>query len=195
MMEQRDDEIGEGGRMGKQVMSVSRKAFPAILPEIRSLIETSRNHDAVTDNLALVNLYWNIGRIITQDILKNAKRAEYGTQLLELLASELTKEYGQGYSKINLQDMRRFHEYFQIDQTLSDQSSFGQIDQTREGENEPVGLILCSSEKRQHVELLLRHGPHKMRVSEYLTKLPDKRLLEERLKVYSRFLKADERIT
>lgn len=83
--------------MGKQVRSVSRKAFPAILPEIRSLIETSRQHVAVTANLALVNLYWNIGRIITQDILKNEKRAEYGTQLLEMLASELTKEYGQGY--------------------------------------------------------------------------------------------------
>ena len=50
----------------------------------------------------------------------------------------------------------------------------------REGENEPVGLILCSSKKRQHVELLLSHGPHKMQVSEYLTKLPDKKVLEER---------------
>ncbi len=59
----------------------------------------------------------------------------------------------------------------------------------REGENEPVGLILCTSARRQHVELLLRHGPHKMKVAEYLTRLPEKRLLEERLKVYSRLLK------
>ena len=59
----------------------------------------------------------------------------------------------------------------------------------REGENEPVGLILCTSARRQHVELLLRHGPHKMKVAEYLTHLPDKRLLEERLKMYSRLLK------
>jgi predicted nuclease of restriction endonuclease-like (RecB) superfamily len=58
----------------------------------------------------------------------------------------------------------------------------------REGENEPVGLILCTSARRQHVELLLRHGPHKMKVAEYLTHLPDKRLLEDRLKIYSRLL-------
>ncbi len=58
----------------------------------------------------------------------------------------------------------------------------------RAEENEPVGLILCSSKKRQHVELLLRHGPHKMQVSEYLTKLPDKKVLEERLRIYSRLL-------
>ncbi|MBM3883393.1 MAG: DUF1016 domain-containing protein [Verrucomicrobia bacterium] len=55
-------------------------------------------------------------------------------------------------------------------------------------ENEPVGLILCTSKKRQHVELLLSHGLHKMQVSEYLTRLPPKRLLEDRLKIYSRLL-------
>jgi predicted nuclease of restriction endonuclease-like (RecB) superfamily len=58
----------------------------------------------------------------------------------------------------------------------------------RKNENEPVGPILCTSKKRQHVELLLADGPHKMQVSEYLTKLPDKKVLEERLKMYGRLL-------
>ena len=62
----------------------------------------------------------------------------------------------------------------------------------REHENEPVGLILCTSKKRQHVELLLANGPHKMQVSEYLTKLPDKKVLEERLKLYGRMLEKEE---
>ena len=62
----------------------------------------SRHHAAVTANLALVNLYWNIGRIITQDIQKNEKRAGYGEQLLKNLAEALTQEYGQGYSAHNL---------------------------------------------------------------------------------------------
>jgi hypothetical protein len=62
----------------------------------------------------------------------------------------------------------------------------------RARENEPVGLILCTSKKRQHVELLLAHGPHKMLVSEYLTKLPDKKVLEERLKLYGRLLAEGE---
>ncbi len=61
----------------------------------------------------------------------------------------------------------------------------------RKGENEPLGLILCTSKKRQHVELLLSAGPHKMRVSEYLTKLPDRAVLEERLKIYGRLLEED----
>jgi predicted nuclease of restriction endonuclease-like (RecB) superfamily len=379
--------------MGRQSRSVGGRVLPTILPDIRSLIETSRHHAAVTANLALVSLYWNIGRIITQDIQKNERRAGYGEQLLENLGWKLTQEYGQGYSRANLQDMRRFFEAFEICQPLASESRSAQIcyplaskfaatekvnpedtepqprlsvdftkhfhlgwthyrillsisdtlkrkfyfDQTasqrwskrelqrqvegalfervalskntsklvtlekkkgppevvhyedifkdpylldflglkgaysekdleaaiihnleqflielggdfcfigrqysmriddvdyyldllffhrglhcliaidlklgtftaadkgqmdlylawlkehewRRGENEPLGLILCSSKKKQHVELLLRHGPHKMQVSEYLTKLPDKKLLEERLAIYSKLL-------
>jgi len=381
--------------------SIKTPPFPKVLPEIRSLIETSRRHVATTANLVLVNLYWNIGRVITQDIQNNEKRAGYGKQLLERLAEALVKEYGQGFSLRNLRDMRRFYEYFTIRQALPAEfdnvgkrqalpdelsstktrdkpsqkrqappaeskgslpidfrshshlgwthyrillgikdnikrdfyfeqaaherwstrellrkidgalfervalsrdtkglvalekkkgapevtayedifkdpylldflglkgaylekdmeaaiihnleqflselgSDFcfiarqypmriddvdyfldllfyhrglhclvaidlklgtfsaadkGQMDlylawlkenEWREGENEPVGLILCSSKKRQHVEMMIRHGPHRIQVSEYITKLPSKKVLEERLKIYSKLLR------
>lgn len=370
---------------------------PRILPEIRELIETARRHVAVAANLAMVNLYWNVGRILTQDIQKNEKRAGYGDQLLSALSAALVREYGRGYSVSNLNDMRRFYDTFEILQTASVESSTERIRKTipskslqtpilqtvsaesstrlqidfrnhltlgwshyrlllgqhdfrkrrfyfeqaaaqrwsvrelqrkiegalfervalsrdarklvslerkkgppevvryedifkdpylldflglkgaysekdleaaiirnleqflselgsdfcfvsrqysmriddtdyfldllffhrglrclvaidlklgtftaadkgqmdlylawlkahewREGENEPVGLILCSSKKRQHVELLLRHGPHKMQVSEYLTKLPPKKLLEDRLRMYSKLLESEQ---
>ena len=344
----------------------------------------------------MVAVYWDIGRIVTQDIQKNTKRAGYGDQLLPALGEALTREYGRGYSVSNLNDMRRFHDLFEILQTASVESSAerirktvpgksrkapilqtasvessarllidfrkhltlgwshyrlllgqhdfgkrkfyfeqaaaqrwsvrelqrkiegalyervalsrdthklialekkkgppevvryedifkdpylldflglkgaysekdleaaiicnleqflselgsdfcfmgrqysmriddtdyfldllffhrglrclvaidlklgtfvaadkGQMDlylawlkehQWREEENEPIGLILCSSKKRQHVELLLRHGPHKMQVSEYLTKLPPKKLLEDRLRMYSKLLESN----
>jgi predicted nuclease of restriction endonuclease-like (RecB) superfamily len=395
-------------------------AVAKVAMEIRNLIETARSHVSVTANLALVSLYWNTGRIITQDIQKNEKRAEYGTELMEQLAVVLTRDYGQGYSVHNLRDMKRFFDAFVIRQTASAESAMSEIcpplagqslsdqilqplagqsrlkqicqtpsnklarrkirqtvsaesyepllidfrkhfrlgwshyrlllgqgdplcrkfyfeqaaeqrwtvrelrrqidrglfervalsrdipqlvaqeEQTgsaqiaryedifkdpyildflglkgayfekdleaaivrnleqfltelgtdfcfigrqyamrideddyfldllfyhrglrclvaidlkigtftaadkgqmdlylawlkehdwRTGENEPVGLILCTSARRQHVELLLRHGPHRMKVAEYLTRLPDKRLLEERLKMYGRLLK------
>src|SRR3990172_696560 len=115
--------------MSKEGKPIDRRVLPAILPEIRSLIEMSRHHAAVTANLALVNLYWNIGRIITQDIQKNEKRAGYGEQLLDNLAKPLIQEYGRGYSVSNLNDMRRFYEDFQILQTLSVESSKANIRQ------------------------------------------------------------------
>ena len=96
--------------------------FPKVLPEIRSLIETSRRNVATTANLVLVNLYWNIGRVITQDIQSNEKRAVYGKRLLERLAEILTREYGKGFSVSNLNDMRRFFELFPEDRGVA--SSF-----------------------------------------------------------------------
>ncbi len=91
-----------------------RSATPAILPEIRSLIEASRSHALTTANLALVARNWHIGRLIAEDIQRHAKRADYGEQLLARLAQFLTREYGEGYSHTSLNEMRRFFEIFEI---------------------------------------------------------------------------------
>ena len=51
-----------------------------------------------------------------------------------------------------------------------------------EGENPPIGLILCSGKNDEHIELLgLDEGD--IRVAEYLTKLPDMGVLEEKLRL------------
>jgi hypothetical protein len=71
-------------------------AVAGVATEIRDLIEAARSQVSVTANLALVNLYWNIGRIITQDVQRNERRAGYGTDLLARPAETLTQEYGQG---------------------------------------------------------------------------------------------------
>jgi hypothetical protein len=62
-----------------------------VLPQIQSLIDASRQHAVSTANLTLVWLYWNVGRIITEDIQKNQKRAGYGERLLRGLAKELIR--------------------------------------------------------------------------------------------------------
>lgn len=49
-----------------------------------------------------------------------------------------------------------------------------------EGENLPIGLILCAAKNEEHIELLqLEHS--NIKVAEYLTKLPELKLLEEKL--------------
>ena len=79
--------------MGSQAKPVNAKVLPIILPEIRSMIDQSRHHVATTADLTLVHLYWNIGRVITQDIQKNEKRAGYGEQLLGGISKVLTQEW------------------------------------------------------------------------------------------------------
>jgi len=49
-----------------------------------------------------------------------------------------------------------------------------------EGENPPVGLILCSGKNNEHVELL-QLDKSNIRVAEYLTELPPRKILEEKL--------------
>ena len=51
-----------------------------------------------------------------------------------------------------------------------------------EGENQPIGLILCAGKSEEHVELM-QLDKCTIRVADYLTKLPDKRILEEKLRL------------
>ena len=50
----------------------------------------------------------------------------------------------------------------------------------RDGEDSPLGLILCSEKKQEQIELLELDKGH-IRVAEYLTQLPSKELLAEKL--------------
>ena len=52
--------------------------------------------------------------------------------------------------------------------------------ETVEGENLPVGLILCTGKNEEHIELL-RLEESNIRVAEYITLLPDKKLLQQKL--------------
>jgi len=49
-----------------------------------------------------------------------------------------------------------------------------------DGENPPIGLILCATKNQEHLELLQLENSN-IKVSEYLTKLPDLKLIEQKL--------------
>ncbi|GHV96376.1 hypothetical protein AGMMS50293_26960 [Spirochaetia bacterium] len=49
------------------------------------------------------------------------------------------------------------------------------------GENPPIGLILCSGKNQEHVELMQLEKSN-IKVADYLTKLPDMKLLEDKLR-------------
>jgi len=50
-----------------------------------------------------------------------------------------------------------------------------------DGENPPIGLILCAGKSEEHIELLQLENSH-IKVADYLTQLPDKKLLEQKLR-------------
>ncbi len=69
---------------------------PALVSDVKRLIEEARQRVAVSVNAELTLLYWNIGKRIQTEVLGGA-RAEYGKQVLESLSKSLTQEYGRGW--------------------------------------------------------------------------------------------------
>jgi len=92
--------------------------------QIKELMENARKQVSVKVNNILVQTYWEIGKIIIEDEQENSERAEYGKKLLKELSKKLTKEYGKGFSRSNLQNMRQFYLKYPICQTLSGKLSW-----------------------------------------------------------------------
>lgn len=90
----------------------------SIFEEIRDLINNSRNRVYSAVNTEMLNLYWNIGKII-MEIQQGDERASYGDAVLEKLSEKLTNEFGKGFSSRNLRTMRKFYNIFQNSATLS----------------------------------------------------------------------------
>jgi hypothetical protein len=51
----------------------------------------------------------------------------------------------------------------------------------KSGENKPIGLILCSEKSPEQINYLMLDNDNQIKVSEYLTQLPEKQLLLEKL--------------
>ena len=80
-----------------------------LLHEIRDLIQSARR--AVVHSVDLIQVMTNfeIGRRIVEHEQGGEERAEYGKALLKELSAALTAEFGRGFSRANLQNMRRFY--------------------------------------------------------------------------------------
>jgi len=100
-----------------------------LLQSIVSLIDGTRERVALTINSELTLLYWNIGKQINEDILKN-NRADYGKSIVLELSNALTSKYGEGFTKRNIHNFIKFNELnpdIQIVHTVCAQLSWSHI--------------------------------------------------------------------
>ena len=95
-----------------------------IFDNIKQLMDQARNRVSREVNTILVQTYWEIRRFIVENEQGNIERAEYGKKLIANLSKRLTKEYGKGFSKSNLFNMRNFYSTFPIFQMLSGKLSW-----------------------------------------------------------------------
>jgi hypothetical protein len=66
-----------------------KKDTTKLFTEISSLIESAKNNASISVNRELLFLYWHIGKIIINKVLKG-KRATYGNQIVATLSQHLS---------------------------------------------------------------------------------------------------------
>ena len=106
--------------MNNDLNSFNLKLYGAI----RQVLETARRSAYKAVNFAMVQAYWQIGRLIVEDEQNGEARAEYGKKVLEELARRLTAEFGKGFDASNLRYMRLFYQAFPICDALRHELSW-----------------------------------------------------------------------
>ncbi len=79
---------------------------------IKDVLEDARNNVYRAVNFAMVEAYWNIGRLIVEEEQSGEQRAEYGKHLVKELSIKLTNDFGKGFTRTNLWYMRQFYTLF-----------------------------------------------------------------------------------
>lgn len=84
------------------------KQTAGLFHKVARLIDESRARIATSINLAEVYTKYRIGQYIVEEEQRGEDRAQYGKQVLQVLAMKLTEHFGSGWSYSNLRQMRQF---------------------------------------------------------------------------------------
>ncbi|WP_193091826.1 PDDEXK nuclease domain-containing protein [Halomonas colorata] len=87
-------------------------AFSDLVSAITQQIEQARGQVRQAVNTAMVQSYWEIGRLIIEHEQQGSSRAEYGKQQLQQLSQQLTERLGKGFDVRNLRNMRQFYQNY-----------------------------------------------------------------------------------
>lgn len=80
--------------------------------DIRGIVRKYRTEAAYSLNISIIHERWEIGKRIVEEDQKGELRAEYGSNLLNVISKELSLELGKGYSYRSLAYYRLLYVYF-----------------------------------------------------------------------------------
>lgn len=84
-------------------------AIDTLYQRVSSYIYQAKQNVLRSIDSELLKAYWNIGKEIIEEEQKGAERAEYGKAIVQQLSKRLMKEFGKGYGKSTLADIRKFY--------------------------------------------------------------------------------------
>jgi len=114
----------------------SAQETEALLRSLRELIQDARQKVLRAVDAVQVQTSWEIGHHIVEFEQGGSARAEYGTRLLQTLASSLAAEFGRGFDTSNLRYMRLFYQAFPIRDALRHELSWTHYRNLLKVENE-----------------------------------------------------------
>lgn len=94
----------------------------SFLEQVKSLLYDAQLKVVHTVNSIMVQTYFELGKQIVEHEQEGKNYANYGEYLLDALSENLTKEFGKGYSKRNLELIRKFYLTYKIAKSPISQS-------------------------------------------------------------------------
>ena len=98
-----------------------------LIVNIEQTVANAREKLAFSVNNTITETYWQIGKYIVETEQDGKIKAAYGKKLLTTLSHELTLRLGKGYSRPNLNNMRKFYLKYPNCQMVSDKLSWSHI--------------------------------------------------------------------
>ncbi len=95
-----------------------------LFDSVKDIIISARQRVYRMANSALLETYWQIGKLIVEDEQMGKAKAQYGKATLRRLSQALTMEFGKGYDYTNLTNMRNFFIAFPILDALRQELSW-----------------------------------------------------------------------
>ena len=86
----------------------------SLFNSVKEIIIKAKQIAFRSNNSILLNMYWEIGKLIIIDEQQGKLKAEYGKAVLKNLAQMLTLEFGKGFDERNLNNIRAFYVAFPI---------------------------------------------------------------------------------
>ena len=110
--------------------------FGELFSKAKQLIENARNAMGVMVNSVTVYTSFLLGKYMIEEEQQGENRAKYGARILDSLAAFLTNEYGRGFSRSNLANMRKFYLVYRDRDPEIVQSGIGHL-----GEMQKSGIV------------------------------------------------------
>lgn len=99
-------------------------SIDALYYNVKRIVEMARDRAYRAANFAMVESYWQVGKLIVEEEQQGEHRAEYGKKVVKQLGHRLVSSLERGFNERNLWDMKQFYQAWPILNALSSELSW-----------------------------------------------------------------------